>query len=318
MALAAATRRERLAFGLYSLTIGISVDGRRGWTGGSGWAPDDGGKPDGDTPYVVASITKTYTAAVVLGLVEEGRLSLRDRVVDLLPGVAVNPEVTVAQLLHHTSGIADLYTPLRDTLNVQTARRWTPQEVLAGVGGPWFAPGAGWAYSNTNYVLLGMIVERVTGNSFSAELRSRIAAPLDLEETGLQGGRRAPYLLSTSWATAFWTSGAMYSTAEDLLRWGDALYGGKVLTHTSLRRMLSFKDRYGLGAERLHVGDEEGYGHSGLLRGYTSLLIRIPERRVTLVVLAIGQKFDPAILLADEQAGGPSLLSLALRSAPGS
>jgi D-alanyl-D-alanine carboxypeptidase len=314
-ALAVATRRERLAFGLYSLAIGVSVDGRRGWTGGSGWATDGGPRPHGDSPYVIGSITKTFTAAVVLQLVEEGRLSLRDHVNTILPEVPVDPGVTVGELLHHTSGIADLYNPLRDTLNADTAHSWHPQEVVAAVGGPWFLPGAGWAYSNTNYVLLGMIVERVTGHPFARALTSRILGPLELDDSGLQGTRHAPYLLAPSWATAFWTSGAMHASAADLLRWGDALYGGDVLAPATLHRMLQFTThRYGLGAERLRVGDEKGYGHSGLLRGYTSLLMRLPERHVTLVVLAIGERFDPAVLLADEKVGGPSILELALRT----
>jgi D-alanyl-D-alanine carboxypeptidase len=311
--LQAATERARYAFGLYSLAVGISIDGTRGWTGASGTAADGFTTLTGDTPFAIGSISKTFTASIVLQLVEEGKLRLHQQVRRILPEAPIDPAVTVAELLHHTSGIADLFTPLRDELNADPARRWFPDEVVGRVANPWFAPGAGWAYSNTNYVLLGMIIERVTGHRFVHELAARLTGPLALDESGMEGTRGAPYLLPTSWASAFWSAGAMYASPRDLLRWGDALYAGTVLRPGSLHRMLSFnRDDYGLGAERVPLGDQVAVGHSGLLHGYTSLLVHLPDRNVTLVVVAIGQQFDPARLLADGGPGRPSILELAL------
>ena len=116
-ALQAATHRARVAFGLDALAIGVSVDGTSGWTGASGWARDGLTRLDGNSPFAIASITKTFTAALTLQLVDEGRLRLSDRVTDLLPGVQVPSSVRVAHLLRHTSGIADLLEPMRDELN---------------------------------------------------------------------------------------------------------------------------------------------------------------------------------------------------------
>jgi D-alanyl-D-alanine carboxypeptidase len=314
--LQAAADRARLAFHLDALAIGVSIGGSSGWTGASGLARDGFTSLDGDSPFAIASITKTFTAAVALQLVEEGRLSLGQEVRQLLPDVQAPAGVKVGQLLRHTSGIADLLNPLRDRLNAATDRLWHPDEVVAAVGQPWFAPGAAWAYSNTNYVLLGMIVEKVTGQSFAHELRERILAPLELSSTGLLLGEGAPPLMTPSWASAFGASGSMYASADDLLRWGDALYGGRVLGSKALKHMLDFKGHgYGMGAEKIPIGGVPGYGHSGLLRGYTSLVVHLPEPEITLVLMGTTNMFDPARVLAHREARQPSILDLAQEAA---
>jgi D-alanyl-D-alanine carboxypeptidase len=315
-ALQAATDRARLAFGLDALAIGVSIDASSGWTGASGLARDGMTRLDGNSPFAIASITKTFTAALALQLIDEGRLSLHDRVADLLPEVQVPPDVTVEQLLRHTSGLADLLTPLRDRLNAATERLWQPAEVVAAVGQPWFAPGTAWAYSNTNYVLLGMIVEQAGGRPFRRLLRDRLLSPLSLDSTGELLGRGAPPLMAPSWASAFGTSGRMYASAHDLLRWGDALYGGRVLSADGLKHMIAFgRHGYGMGCEKIKVGPERGYGHSGLLRGYTSLLVHLPDSGVTLVLMGTTNMFDPATVLAYRDGQAPSILDLALTAA---
>jgi CubicO group peptidase (beta-lactamase class C family) len=315
-ALQKATNRARRAFGLDALAIGISIDGATGWTGASGLARDGITRLDGSSPFAIASITKTFTATLVLQLVAERRLSLHDEVAQLLPGVAVPVGVRVGHLLRHTSGIADLLTPLRDRMNADTERIWQPSEVVASVGAPWFAPGGAWAYSNTNYVLLGMIVERVTERPFGELLHERLLRPLELSGSGVLLEEGAPYLMAPSWASAFGVSGNMYANAHDLLRWGDALYGGQVLGPAGLGNMLDFgRGGYGMGAERIPVGHLEGYGHSGLLRGFTSLLIRLPDQGLTLVVMGTTNRFDPAHVLAHRDPGKASILDLARRAA---
>jgi D-alanyl-D-alanine carboxypeptidase len=315
-ALQAATDRARQAFGLGGLAIGVSVHGSAGWTGASGLARDGVTRLDGQSPFAIASITKTFTATLALQLVEEGRLSLRERAAELLPGVRVPGDVTVAQLLRHTSGIADILPTLRTQLDANTESTWSPTRVAASVPPPWFSPGRSYGYSNTNYVLLGMIVERVGGRPYLKQLRDRLLGPLELDETGMLLTKGAPPLMTPSWASAFGTAGCMYASAHDLLAWGDALYGGRVLAPSSLRHMLTFRRHgYGLGAETIHVGELTGYGHSGLLRGYTSLVVSLPEQDVTMVVMGTTALFDPARLLAQRQGGAPSILDLALRAA---
>ena len=315
-ALQAATDRARIAYGLNALAIGVSVDGATGWTGASGFGMDGLTRLDGRSPFAIASISKTFTATLVLQLAAEGRISLYDEVAELLPGVPVPAGVKVVHLLRHTSGIADLLVPLRDRLDADTGRIWLPANVVSAVPPPWFAPGAAWAYSNTNYILLGMIVERVTHRPFARLLTHRLLDPLDLSGTGALLGRGAPYLMAPSWASAFGASGNMYANAHDLLRWGDALYGGLVLDRAGLRHMLDFqRGGYGMGAERIPVGKLNGYGHSGFLRGFTSQVVHLPDEGLTLLVMGTLNRFDPARVLAHRDAGRHSILDLALRAA---
>jgi D-alanyl-D-alanine carboxypeptidase len=313
----AALDRARAAFGLDAVAVGVSADAQLGWSGASG-PPRDGTTPlSGATPFAIASVTKTFTAAIVLQLVEEGRLRLDAAVTDYLPEVTIAGGVTVEQLLGHTSGIADLLAPMRDRLNAEPSRVWQPAEVLALVGPSRFKPGTDWGYSNTNYLIAGMLVERVTDNPFADELQRRVIGPLKLEGTGVPTRGGLPYLLGVSWTSAFWTSAMLDSDAADLVRWGDALYGAAILRPASLQRMLDFNaDGYGLGAEQNEIGGEAGYGHSGLLRGYTTLLVHLPESRLTLAVLATGHVFDASAFLSYSRSGAPSILELARALSP--
>lgn len=312
-ALQAAIDRARTAFGLATLTVGLSVDGERGWSGVAGSTANGGEPLMGVYPFAIASVTKTFTAAIVLQLVEEGRIRLGSPVSDYLPEVAVASGATVAQLMQHVSGVPDLLAPMRARLNADPERLWSPAEVLALVGPSRFAPGTDFEYSNTNYVVLGMLIERVTGHRYADELHDRVIGPLGLTATSFALEPGAPFLFGTSWASAFWTSASVYASAEDLVRWADALYGGFVVRPQVLDRMLDFSpDGWGLGAERLHVGQLTGYGHSGLLRGYSTLMLRLPEPGVTLVVMGTSRKFDVPALITDREAGMPSILDLAL------
>lgn len=315
-ALQEATAYAREAFNLDVLAIGVSLDGSRGWSGASGLARDGVTPLDGHSPFAVASISKTFVAAIVLQLVEERRITLADPLSRYLPELTVADGVTVAQLLQHTSGVADLLRPMRPHLNGDSEQRFTPAEVLAQLPKPWFEPGTDWAYSNTNYILLGMLIERVTHHAFNDELQRRIIVPLGLDETGMQPATDGPYLLRPSWATAFWTSGAMHSSADDLVRWGDALYAGHVLSPWARGRMLAFGEHeYGLGVELVELADHTAYGHSGLLQGFTALLVRVPAENLTLVVLGTGSEFDPTAVLRRADVGKASILDLAIAAA---
>jgi D-alanyl-D-alanine carboxypeptidase len=315
-ALQQALDRARTEQGLYSLAAGIAIDGRAYWAGASGVALDGVTPLDGNSPFAIASITKTFTAALVLQLVEDGRLELDDSVAAHLPEVGLAPEITVRDLLQHTSGLADLLAPMREPMAADPERRWTGAEVIARLGSRWFAPGADYAYSNSNYVLLGMLVERVHGVPFEQVLERRLLRPLDLDETGVLLDPDAPPLMPPAWASAFGTSGNMYSSASDLLEWALALYGGRVLQPGTLAEMLRFnEDDYGLGSEAIRLGDRVGVGHSGLLRGFTSLVVHLPGERVTLALIGTWQGFDPAGALTHSRNGQPSLLDLALDAA---
>lgn len=315
-ALQAAIDRAKATFGLNTLTVALSVDGERGWSGIAGSTAGGREPLTGVYPFAIASVTKTFTAAIVLQLVEEGRVRLNHPVTDYLPEVTIASDATVAQVMQHVSGVPDLLAPMRPHLNAAPDRIWSPAEVLTMVGPSRFEPGTGFEYSNTNYLILGMLIERVTGHRFADELRDRLIEPLGLTETSFALEPGAPFLFGTSWASAFWTSASVYASAEDVVTWADALYGGRVIRPQILDLMLDFSaDGWGLGAERLQVGEMTGYGHSGLLRGYSTLMLRLPDERVTLVLMATSREFEWPALLTSRAAGMPSIQDLVLELA---
>ena len=313
-----AARYQAQAFGV---TFAAVRDGQVVWAGSSGVARDGLTALKPQSPLVIGSVTKTFVAATVLQLVEEGRIGLGDSVRRHLPELRrISREITVRQLLNHTSGLADVFNEqTRLGLEQHPERSWTSQEVLATLHGPWYHPGEGWAYANTNYYLLGMIVERVTGSTLEAELQRRFLDPLDLDATRMLGPDDPTSPLEPAWATIFWASGSMSSSAADLARWGDALYDDDVAGQALLEadtgsEMLEVnRDDYGLGVKRLEVSRRtSGYGHTGLLNAYTTLLLHLPADDVTIALLVNRTQVDLLAMIKERPAdGGRSLLRLA-------
>jgi D-alanyl-D-alanine carboxypeptidase len=197
-------------------------------------------------------------------------------------------------------------------------RRWTPEEVLRGfVLDPRFPPGSGWNYSDTGYLLLGMVARRASGAEVSAELRTRFWIPLGLNSTFLESEETSTGTLAHGWYdldrdgdlddmalvpraaiySVAWTAGGMVSTAEDLVRWSDALFRGRVLKEDSLGQMLTFHSptpgepyivAYGLGAlvyPPALMGDERAIGHGGNIPGYLNAMVYLPAYEISLTVL---------------------------------
>lgn len=263
-----------------------------------------------DTRFRIGSITKQFTAALVLLLVEDGRLSLDGTLAEYLPDYP-KPQaerVRIRHLLDHTSGIPS-YTDLPDFMEDRTRDPLSPAEIAALT---WsepleFEPGTGFSYNNTGYVLLGWIVERVTGRPYDAVLRERILEPLGLRDTGydhesevrergavgytrtLTGYENAPYI-DTSLPHA---AGMLYSTVEDLHRWMEALLGGEVFEDpASLERMLTPNEHgyaYGIAIREVQLGEEgptvRVFQHSGGIFGFSSVLRHLPHEGRTIVLL---------------------------------
>jgi D-alanyl-D-alanine carboxypeptidase len=237
----------------------------------------------------IGSTTKTFVATVVLQLVAEGRLSLDDSVQKWLPGVVTGPgyhpaRITVRQLLQHTSGLRDyLGDPVFQTPQ-GLGQTWQPRQ-LVGIALHLGPPLRGWNYSNTNYILLGMLIEKVTGQSPIAEIDRRILIPLGLHDTsfpltsrqipgpqahGYYGNLDVTTLVNPSSA---WTAGAMISTADDVARFYRAVLTGRLLPPAEQRELTSaiavddpgelFAEHYGLGIYRVHLPCGTAWGHDG-------------------------------------------------------
>jgi CubicO group peptidase (beta-lactamase class C family) len=312
---AAALDAARADGDAYGVAFAAVRDGSVIWGGASGRARDGRTELSPTAPLVIGSVMKTFVAAAVLQLVEEGLVALDDPLRRHLPELRkLSDEITVAQLLDHTSGLADLFNDTtRRGLEEQPTRSWTSADVLATLHEPWYEPGEGWAYANTNYYLLAMLVEAVTDAPLADELHARFLGPLNLGATSVLDGGQVGSPLDEAWTTIFWGSGAMGASAVDLARWGDALYAGDLLSRESRAAMLDFNaDDYGLGVQRLEVDDIDGYGHTGLLNTYTTLLFHIPEEGVTIALLVNRSHVDLGGMLTAEPPDGPSLLELAL------
>jgi D-alanyl-D-alanine carboxypeptidase len=241
--------------------------------------------------FRVGSVTKTFVATVVLQLAGEGTLALDDGVERWLPGLMPGADITIRQLLNHTSGLADYADDafVKRVLD-DRGRIWAPGELIA-IGtshAPPFAPGAGFAYSSTGYIALGLIVEAATGHSLAAELRRRIFAPLHLRATSLDaqsriagphahgytryhGGRR-PLDISDIGQSFAWAAGAIVSTTDDLARFYRALLRGRLLRADLLTAMRTTvpaaEQEWGLGLIETPHRCGASWGHGGETLGY--------------------------------------------------
>jgi D-alanyl-D-alanine carboxypeptidase len=317
-ALQATLDRSREATGIIGATMAVIIPNEGMWVGASGLSDRDAGTPmRPENLFRIASITKTFTAALVLQLVAEGKLTLEDSIAQWLPNLVPNGEdITLRHLLNHTSGIFNITDndEFEASLVTDFNKIWQPKEVvnLATAQPPQFAPGAGLSYSHTGYILLGMIVEAATSSTLEGEVRRRFLQPLQLDNTFFDGSEKTKGELAhgyttfmnlddmtqiphTALATAAWAAGGMVSNAENLAQWAEALYGGRVLDAASLDQMLTFIDPgVGLGVFRVQTPMGFAVGHTGLIRGYASTIFYLPDHSMAVAML-INQDFDIAV-----------------------
>jgi D-alanyl-D-alanine carboxypeptidase len=257
--------------------------------------------------FRVASQTKVFVSTIVLQLVAEGRVRLDAPVGRYLPRLLPDgDEITVRQLLSHRSGLYDpqveVYRTLQDIYD-RRLEHWTPRQVLtlSNAHGLLFPPGTAFSYSNTNYVVAGLLIERVTGTTIARQLERRIVRPLGLRHTWFPADTAAlppprlhgymplddqPPLVDAdiTWfnPSFFWASGALVSNVDDLDRFYDALFDGRLLPARLLAEMLAPNDTgvpgwsYGLGLEEYTLPcGAVAVGHTGALPGYNSGSFRL-------------------------------------------
>jgi D-alanyl-D-alanine carboxypeptidase len=297
--------------------------------------------------FRIASITKAFTAAVVMELVEEGTLSLDDSVERWAPGLlAEGDSITVRQLLGHTSGLPD-YTKDEAFFEAFVAGEdLPPQKLVSFVSSEplAFKPGTKYEYSDTDNIVLGIIVEAATGRSYEQELRSRVLEPLGLQGTVLpddpampephaQGyqyppeseGSGEPENVTTALdPSAAWASGALVSTPDDLSRFFGGLLGGELVGEDSLDQMEETlagegspsgpgTKRAGLGIFSYELPCGKVWGHTGQFPGYQAFGAATPDDRGGLTMMAnatgISEEANEALVHAQELAVCRSLLS---------
>jgi D-alanyl-D-alanine carboxypeptidase len=267
------------------------------------------------------SVGKTYVSAIALQLIKEQKIDLDEKVSTYLGGfewfskISNAPDITVRMLMNHTSGVMryefkEQFT--RDLTN-HPSKSWKPEELLGYILGEQgaFKAGEGWEYSDSNYILLGMIIEKVTGSTYYQLLQKNIFQPLQLNNT-LPSDKRNLKGLAQGYAGAEnefggkdrvigedglfiinpqfeWTGGGIYSTTEDLARWGKLLYGGKVidtslLLSSAVPAKLGRDTKYALGVIIRSTSLGIAYGHSGFFPGYMTELLYFPEHQLSAAI----------------------------------
>jgi D-alanyl-D-alanine carboxypeptidase len=312
-----------VADGIPGVVLQVDRAGETIYTGAAGVA-----NIEQETPIKVTdrqriySIAKTFTSLVTLQLVDEGVFSLDDTVTKRLddPAVLKIPnvdEVTLRQLLVHTSGIYDFADDTDSPFwsdaflgpNADWTKVWTPEELLAYADGakhaPYFAPGEGYHYSNTNYILIGMMIEKETGKNYGSELERRILKPLALADTFFAEGAEMPEgtidayqqiedaLVSLSgtnlsWA---WTFGGMVSTPADLARFSRAVFDGELISAASHKEMFTFvpADKpgkfEGMGIYKIETPNGVLVGMDGTGPGANSSMMRLEADDLTVLMI---------------------------------
>ncbi|WP_348612452.1 serine hydrolase domain-containing protein [Halobaculum rarum] len=296
----------------------VRFNGGTSWRGVAGNADHDDGAPlSFDSQLYVGSVTKLFTAALTLRHVDLGVIGLDDSLEEWVD-LAYADEVTVRMLLNHTSGVPS-YT--EDAWFIaryfgQPTRRWQPAELIDPVRDtpPKFDPGSRHEYSNTNYALLGLILERATGTSYGDLLAALVREELGYDRTyyldysddavianaydesifGL--GRRNLTGFRTSLESGGYAAGGVLSTAPDVAGFLRSLIDGRVLTKEALEAMRTFVDApdedvptqrgYGLGLRRVDIDGEELIGHTGTIPGYSAVALHHDDPPYTMAVLS--------------------------------
>ena len=263
--------------------------------------------------YRIASVTKPFVATLVLKLAAERRLTLGDTVERWLPGLIPNGQaISLRQLLNHTSGLYDYGSDRAwQQARLENPRReWSPRELVAiATSHPaLFAPGRGWSYSNTNYVLAGLVVEAVTGKPLVQELQDRLFAPLALRSTSypagteIEGRHAHGYVgrgsglpiakgtlvdVTTVVSPTAWGAGQIVSNADDLTRCFQALLRGRLLPAAELRAMKTVVPgyAYGLGIRRASTACGTAWGHNGDIPGYRNVVWATADGRRSAAVM---------------------------------
>ena len=272
---------------------------------------------------LAGSVGKTFAAATALQLINEGKIGLDDKIEKYLgrePWFSRLPnakDITVRQLMNHTSGLVryEFKDEFTKDLTANPKKTWKPAELVSYLldEKPPFKAGQGWDYSDTNYIVLGMIIEKVTGRKFYDEANRRLLKPLKLNDTipqdepklkGVVQGYAGPnnpfggkdamiqngkFTINPQFE---WTGGGYVSTAQDLARWAKMIYEGKAFSPALLPQvlegvsapMLGRETRYGLGVIIRQTSAGTSYGHSGFFPGYITDMMYFPDQKVAVAV----------------------------------
>ncbi len=277
---------------IYTRAVGTSHIGDKGFVAA-----------DAKTKYRIGSITKMFTATMVFQLVEEGKLKLEDTLDKFFPEIPNAKKITVAQMLDHHSGIHNFTDDAQNYFSY-SRRPQTHEQMLAIIAKtkPDFEPGAKAEYSNSNYLLLGYIVEKLTKKSYKDALNEMIVAKINLSDTyyggkinGANNESVSFDFIGGSWKMLGETdmsvpggAGAVVSTPTDLTKFITALFGGKLVSAASLNQMKMITDGYGSGILQFPYDEKKLFGHNGGIDGFNSMLVYLSEEKLSVAYISNG------------------------------
>ncbi|MBB6609657.1 serine hydrolase [Pontibacter sp. Tf4] len=288
-----------LAQGTFSGTVAVTQNGKTIYSKGFGMADYEKGIPNGtDVKYRIGSVTKSFTAILIMQLQERGKLNVQDKLSKYLPDFPNSDKITLQQLLTHTAGLPDYVTMWKD-VNTKPA---TNQQIIAFFKDNKleFEPGTKWKYSSTGYILLGRVIEVVTGKPYEKVLARQILKPLKMHTAGLEfsapvqgmakgynhdGLERKPArYIDMSWCHA---AGGMYATPTDLAKLDEGLRSGKLLKEASLKEMFTpVMKNYGYGWVIDSVHNTLRISHSGAINGFKANFIRLPQQNIAITIMS--------------------------------
>ena len=257
------------------------------------------------TKYRIGSISKMFTACLIFQAIEENKISLKQAINPYFPKITNAKKITIGNLLNHHSGIHN-YTHDTSYLNYYTTSK-SQKEMLEIIqeGGSDFKPNSRAEYSNSNYVLLTYILEKIYKKSYEDLLLAKIIQPIGIKNTYF-GSKLSPekkecysYRYSGKWELEKETNssvsqgaGGIVSTTEDLLIFITNLFEGKIITAASLVQMMKLEDGFGMGIFSVPFYDKKGFGHTGGIDGFSSFLYTFPAENTSIALTSNGSRFD--------------------------
>ena len=325
----------RAKTGIPGISVAVVWDDGRTWAGATGQRDVGRKLPVATgTAFPFASVSKTLTAAVVLQLVDEGKVDLDTPAARYLPAYSLDKRITVRMLMDHRSSLPDFFAnrKIDRALQADKDATWTAARAWKYVPQVRPKPGTIYDYSNTNYLLLGELVEHVTNNPLAMEVRTRLLDPLQLTTAWYQGaeepkakGARGYRLTRTasgallkpvaarsdmmpfrSVVTAAGGAGSIAGTATDAARWMQAWGSGSLLSRTTYREMLRDAKytramhaivTYGLGVQLISIQGQQTLGHSGRYLGFQNAVRYLPGPGISIAILTNQSTYDPGVLM---------------------
>ena len=262
-------------------------------------------KPNERTKYRIGSITKTFTAVLTLKAVEEEKIELSETIDNYFTAIPNSEIISISQLLSHRSGIHS-FTANEDYLNWNTEKKSEEDLVeLITNDGSDFEPGTKFEYSNSNYVLLTFILQKIYKKDYSQILEEKIIKPIDLKDTyfgkktSLTDNECYSYKYQGDWKKESETdmsiplgAGAIVSTPTDLTKFADALFNAELVSAKKIELMKTLKDNYGMGLFRVPFYDKFGYGHNGGIDGFTAVMYHFSDDNTSMAFTSNGSNFD--------------------------